>query len=109
MKAQPSLVGLGTLRRLFGRRLPPNRLPTTEGPIRPGRWRKVYGGAVREQWVYRATSQKPKGKLRPLEQIAKDVDKRPIIELLEERDPLLKQLCARGACGDKQALNLIIS
>lgn len=97
MNAQSNLPDLPTLRRLFGQRL------------RPGRLHKVHGRTVPERWVYRATRQVIKRELRPPEQIAKHVDKRPLLQLLDQINALMEQVCARAACGDKQALSLMIS
>src|SRR5882672_10605336 len=109
MKAQSSPVDLRRLRRLFGRCLPLEHMPTLEGQIGPGRWRKIYGCAVPEQWVYRATNHTLKGQPLPFEQIAKNVDNRSLIGLLEEGDDIMKQICARAASGDEQALSLMVS
>ena len=108
MKVQAAPTDLATLRRLFGHRLCPLRQPNMERQIRPGRWRKI--SALREQWVSRATRQVLKKQLRPPEQIAKHVGQAPFCSnFYNQRDALIRQVCTRAACGDRQALNLLIS
>lgn len=109
MKAKAQPPSLATLRELFGQRLPNDSVPSEGQQIRPGYWRKVYGHSAQDRWAYRATKQVWKREFLSADEIAARIDKRALLELLEQRDTLMRQVCVRAAHGDTQAISLMIS
>ncbi|PYJ86051.1 MAG: hypothetical protein DME22_06795 [Verrucomicrobia bacterium] len=108
MKVLEEAPDLATLRRLFGHLLPSDSV-NPEGQIRPGHWLKIYKRERTEVWVLRPTRWNLAKELRPPEQIAESVDKRPLLQLLDQREDLMQQVFARALCGDEQAIALMIS
>src|SRR5690349_14426032 len=107
MKRREQAPEFSTLRRIFGHPLS-DYLPTLEQQLHPGHWRKVYGHAKTKRWALRPTTWKLGKELRAPERVAK-LHKRPLLNLLDERDELLKQTFAHAYSGNEQAISLLIS
>src|SRR5262245_33997726 len=71
----------------------------------PGRLIKRYPTTKRPMRICTGAILKPTQEIKPLEEIRKLVDKRPLSELRRQADDRIKQLLYRAHCGDHQALS----
>ena len=72
--------------------------------IRPGYSRKIYPNPKKSRRIYMAAVLEPRDEIRPVEEIAKLVDKRSLAQLQEQAADALKQMLYRAHCGDKEAI-----
>src|SRR5258708_9073214 len=108
MKRRAQAPDWATLRRIFGHPLP-EYLPTMEKQMRPGHRRILYGQTATKRCALRPTTWKLGKELRVPEEVAKKLGKRPLLQLVDERDELLKEIFAHAYCGDEQAISLMSS
>lgn len=82
-------------------------LPPYDGKwhqTRLGRLRKVYPPSKKGKRIYMGAVLQPRGRVRPVEEIKKLVDKRPLSALQDQAKDALTQMLYRAHCGDAQAL-----
>jgi hypothetical protein len=72
--------------------------------IGPGRSRKIYPLSKRDRRIYMGAVLEPRDELRPVDEIRRLLDNRPIEDLTGRADDALRQLLYRAHCGDGQAL-----
>jgi len=72
--------------------------------IGPTRSRKVYPASKRDRRIYMGAVIAPQEKIRPVEEIRRLADKRPLGGLKRQADDAMTQLLYRAYCGDAQAL-----
>src|SRR5437773_2286336 len=60
--------------------------------VGPARSRRIYPRSPRDRRIYMGAVLEPQDKLRPVEEIQRLVDKRPLTDLKQQADDALKQL-----------------
>lgn len=97
----------------FGGPVKPHDPPLDGHQIGPKRFHKVYRSSQKELWLYRPTRRwhgkellPPAEQFRAVAEIAPLLDERPLEQLIEEVEGILKQLLHRAHRGDKRAIRL---
>jgi hypothetical protein len=110
---KPEPPDLATLRDLYGHPVPSDLQSDAGRQIRPGLWRKGgYGQAPVQRYMLRPTKWELRKEIKQVlssEEIAKQIDNRPLLQLRSQINDVIGQFVVRAAAGDDNAIHGLVA